>query len=89
MKQKNDFLVSKAGLEEWEKEMKNRDIIISSVRGYNEGTSNYSAHKIQPWDIWMEYHLNPWDADIVKGFLESSRKKEKVLKSLESWTIRR
>lgn len=77
MKQKNDFLVNKVGLEEWEKEMKNRDIIISSVRGYNEGTSNYSAHKIQPWDIWMEYHLNPWDADIVKRVLRIKQEEGK------------
>lgn len=26
-------------------------------------------HKIQPWDIWIEYKLNPFDADIVKRIL--------------------
>ena len=36
------------------------------VREYNVGNSDYSKHKIQPWDIWREYNLNPWDADIVK-----------------------
>lgn len=43
----------------------------SSVRSYNVGASDYSEHKIQPWDIWMEYHLNPWDADIVKRILRT------------------
>jgi len=23
----------------------------------------------KPWDIWKEYHLNPWDADIIKRVL--------------------
>lgn len=40
-------------------------------RRYNVGNSNYSTHSIQPWDIWKEYHLNPWDADIVKRVLRS------------------
>ena len=26
---------------------------------------------IQPWDIWLEYNLNPWDADIVKRVLRN------------------
>lgn len=41
------------------------------IRNYNVGKSNYSTRKIQPWDIWMEYHLNPWDADIVKRVLRT------------------
>lgn len=45
----------------------------SDIRDYNIGTSDYSQHKIQPWDIWEDYNLNPWDADIVKRVL---RKKE-------------
>ena len=39
------------------------------IRSYNIGTSNYSKHKIQPWDIWEDYNLNPWDADIIKRVL--------------------
>ena len=39
------------------------------VRAYNVGASDYAKHKIQPWDIWLEYKLNPWDADIVKRVL--------------------
>lgn len=41
----------------------------SSVRNYNVGSSDYSKHNIQPWDIWIEYRLNPFDADIVKRIL--------------------
>lgn len=41
----------------------------SSVRNHNVGNSDYSNHKIQPWDIWIEYKLNPFDADIVKRIL--------------------
>ena len=52
------------------------------VRSYNIGTSDYSKHKIQPWDIWIEYGLNPFDADIVKRILR--RKEEKGITRRES-----
>lgn len=39
------------------------------VRGHNVGSSDYSKHKFQVWDIWIEYRLNPWDADIIKRVL--------------------
>ncbi len=39
------------------------------TRSHNVGESDYAKHKIQPWDIWLEYKLNPWDADIVKRVL--------------------
>lgn len=42
---------------------------VESVRNHNVGNSDYSRHKIQPWDIWIEYKLNPFDADIVKRIL--------------------
>ena len=41
------------------------------VMSYNVGGSDYSTHKIQPWDIWEEYKLNPWDADIIKRVLRT------------------
>lgn len=44
---------------------------MKSVRDYNVGKSDYAKHKIQPWDIWKEYNLNPWDADIVKRVLRT------------------
>lgn len=39
------------------------------TRHYNIGKSDYSKRNIQPWDIWLEYNLNPWDADIIKRIL--------------------
>ena len=45
------------------------DKLLEDVRNYNVGESDYSKHKIQPWDIWYQYKLNPWDADIVKRVL--------------------
>lgn len=41
------------------------------IRSYNVGTSDYSKRRIQPWDIWQEYDLNPRDADIVKRVLRN------------------
>lgn len=38
---------------------------------YNVGESDYAQHPIQPWHIWLEYKLNPWDADIVKRVLRT------------------
>lgn len=43
----------------------------NSCRNYNIGKSDYSKHVIQPWAIWQEYNLNPWDADIVKRILRT------------------
>ena len=43
------------------------------VRSYNVGNSDYSQHTIQPWDIWIEYKLNPFDADIVKRVLRNKQ----------------
>lgn len=40
-------------------------------RKTNVGESDYSKHVIQPWSIWMDYNLNPWDADIVKRVLRT------------------
>ena len=47
-------------------------ILDTSVRSYNRGASDYSRHIIQPWTIWQEYNLNPWDADIVKRICEEA-----------------
>jgi hypothetical protein len=44
-------------------------IIPNEVRDTNVGASDYSKHLIQPWSIWKDYDLNPWDADIVKRVL--------------------
>ena len=54
--------------------------MTEDVRSYNVGASNYSKNKIQPWDIWIAYKLNPWDADIIKRIL---RTKETDSRKLE------
>lgn len=49
------------------------------VQSYNVGKSDYAKHAIQPWDIWKEYSLNPWDADIVKRVLRSKEGEARTL----------
>ena len=53
-------------------------------RNYNIGSSNYSSMNIQPWDIWKDWQLDPWDADIVKRI---SRTKEIPGKTFEEARI--
>lgn len=48
-------------------------ILDTQVRSYNRGASDYSRHIIQPWTIWQDYNLNPWDADIVKRILRTKQ----------------
>lgn len=50
-----------------------------NTRSYHIGSSDYSNHKIQPWDIWLEYDLNPWDADIVKRVLRTKQGDSRIL----------
>ena len=37
-----------------------------NVREHNIGQSDYSKRIIQPWSIWLDWQLDPWDADIIK-----------------------
>lgn len=46
-------------------------LIPNEVRSDNVGKSNYSEHIIQPWAIWLDWDLNPFDADIVKRVLRT------------------
>lgn len=50
-----------------------------NVLSYNVGKSDYAKHAIQPWQIWKEYNLNPWDADIVKRVLRTKEGEERTL----------
>lgn len=76
-----EFIASQYGFDSPEDLIKMTNIFLDGinfikskdVRNYNVGNSDYSKHKIQPWDIWLEYGLDPWDADIIKRVL---RKKE-------------
>jgi hypothetical protein len=45
----------------------------NSTQSYNIGNSDYSKKIIQPWNIWKEYNLNPWDADIIKRVLREKK----------------
>lgn len=51
-------------------------------RSYNVGESNYSKHKYQVWDIWRDFKLNPWEADIVKRLLRHKRGEENDLEKI-------
>lgn len=44
-------------------------LIPNNVRDHNVGASDYSRHLIQPWSIWLDYALSPFDADIIKRVL--------------------
>ena len=46
-------------------------LIPNEVRSGNIGKSNYSKRFIQPWSIWIDHQLDPWDADIVKRVLRT------------------
>ena len=50
----------------------------NQIRKYNIGSSDYAKRKIQPWDIWLEYELNPWDADIVKRVLRNKQGQSRI-----------
>lgn len=50
-----------------------------SCQSYHIGKSDYSRHVIQPWNIWLEYGLNPWDADIVKRVLRTKEGEDRKL----------
>lgn len=41
-------------------------LIPNEVRNHNVGESDYSQYTIQSWSVWLDWNLNPWDADIVK-----------------------
>ena len=44
-----------------------------NVREHNVGKSDYSKHIIQPWSIWLDWQLDPWDADIIKRVLRTKK----------------
>lgn len=59
--------------------LKKIGIIPSEERFYNVGSSDYSKHVIQPWSIWIDWDLNPWDADIVKRVLRTKEGDSRIL----------
>lgn len=61
------------------KQLQNLGLINNEHHSYNIGDSDYSNHLIQPWNIWLEYNLNPWDADIVKRVLRTKKSDGRIL----------
>ena len=58
--------------EEFENKLRYLGIVDDTgTRNDNVGTSDYSKHVIQPWSIWIDYNLDPWDADIIKRVLRT------------------
>lgn len=53
-------------------------IIPNDIRQNNVGTSNYAEHVIQPWSIWLDWNLMPWDADIIKRVLRTKVGEERA-----------
>ena len=51
-------------------------------REYNIGDSDYSQYSYQVWDIWRDFELNPWEADIVKRVLRHKKGEENDLKKI-------
>lgn len=56
-----------------EKRLEQLGFFNSNIRNANVGESDYSKHIIQPWSIWQDYNLDPWDADIVKRVLRTKK----------------
>lgn len=54
-------------------ELNRLGLIPNDTRDHNIGGSDYCLHLIQPWSIWLDWNLNPWDADIVKRVLRSKK----------------
>lgn len=38
------------------------------------GGTHYKGAKMQPWDIFMQYKLDPWSANVVKYILRFPKK---------------
>ncbi len=47
---------------------------VLGVRHGQVGGDHYRIHKIQPWDIWEEYNLDPWRANTLKYLLRAGDK---------------
>jgi hypothetical protein len=47
---------------------------VGSARDSQVGGDHYRKFKIQPWDIWEEYGLDPWLAGVVKYVLRAGHK---------------
>lgn len=66
--------------EEFINQLKRLGIIdTTGTRESNVGNSDYSEHIIQPWSIWIDWNLNPWDADIIKRVLRTKEGEDRIM----------
>ena len=49
------------------------------VRSSNVGASDYSQKVIQPWSVWLDWNLDPWDADIIKRIARTKEGEPRTL----------
>lgn len=49
---------------------------------YQVGGNHYVKRKIQPWEIWKAYEMNPWEANALK-YLLRYKDKGKPLEDLK------
>ena len=56
---------------------------IESV-SYQVGGNHYVKRKIQPWEIWKAYEMNPWEANALK-YLLRYKDKGKPLEDLKKF----
>ena len=51
----------------------------TEVRSFNVGASDYAKKTIQPWSVWLDWNLDPWDADILKRIARHKKGESKTL----------
>jgi hypothetical protein len=51
---------------------------VGSARDIQVGGEHYRKFEIQPWDIWLEYGLDPWLAGVIKYVLRAGHKGSKL-----------
>ena len=56
---------------------------MKNTRSYNVGTSDYATHRYQVWDIWRDFQLNPWEADIIKRLLRKKDGEENDIEKIK------
>ncbi len=62
------------------------DLLKEKIEANNMqvGGNHYISHKIQPWDVWEDWKLDPWLCNVIKYVQRHHRKngKEDLEKAL-------
>lgn len=59
----------------WTEAVANPDrTVVGSTRQTQVGGEHYAKHKIQPWDVWDEYDLDRYTANVIKYLLRGGDK---------------